>query len=74
MFYASDLASLVQTWLERLENPNYPDAYRDALSDCTYEIMDFMNKAINEELETLSKLNPRQIDDWNERAIKQTAG
>ena len=74
MFYASDISAIIATWLERLENPNYPDAYRDALSDCTYELISFMNKLINDQLEVLSKLTPEQREAINEQCIKQAAG
>lgn len=73
MFYVSDLAALVETWLQRLQSLEYPDAYRDALSDCTYEVIEFMNNAINEEMKALSKLTPGQKDDWKNEYFKQAA-
>jgi hypothetical protein len=72
MFYASDLATLISIWLGRMDNPSLPDAYRDALSDCTYELINLVNKGINDELNALS---PTQQEQDNEQEfLRQTAG
>jgi hypothetical protein len=44
------LQKLASRWQERLDNPNQPTAYKDALSECIYDINCLINHSIEEEL------------------------
>ena len=50
MVYVSDLQGLVSVWQDRLDNYSYPSAYRDAVSECIYELNNLINKSIEEEI------------------------
>ena len=52
MIYISDLQELVSVWQDRLDNYFYPLAYRDAVSECIYELNNLINKSIEEEIES----------------------
>ena len=50
MLYASELAELMSQWMARVNDTSFPDPYRDALRDCTYELKTLVNKSIEDEL------------------------
>ena len=46
MIWISDIQQLVNSWQERLDSPVQPSSYKDALSECIYDL----NKLINDKL------------------------
>lgn len=51
MIYISDLQQLSNSWTERLGNSAQPLPYRDALSECIYELNNLISKSIKEEFD-----------------------
>ena len=51
MIYSSDINQLISEWTEMLDNPIYPQPYKDALFECCYELNKLVDKSIKEELE-----------------------
>ena len=51
MIYVTGLQRIVASWQDRLEHIAYPKDYTDALSECIYELNNFINKSIEEELD-----------------------
>ena len=49
MLYESDVVSLLSQWQDRLNEHNREQPYRDALSDCIYELNCLMDKNFAEE-------------------------
>lgn len=49
MIYVSDLQQLVSVWTERLGNNSQPSSYKDALSECIYELNNLISTSILEE-------------------------
>ena len=50
MLYLSDLQALIKSWTERLDSPAQPLFYKDALSECIYELNQVINKALLDEM------------------------
>ena len=50
MIYPSDLQHLCASWSERVANHSYPPDYRDAISECLYDVSNLVDKAITDEL------------------------
>lgn len=50
MVTVADLQKLTSQWQERLDNPNQPTDYKDALFECIYDINCLINHSIEEEL------------------------
>jgi len=46
MVYISDLQQLVSQWTERMGSSAQPLSYRDALSECIYELNCLINKTL----------------------------
>lgn len=51
MICVSDVQQLIHDWTERLGNPAQPSPYKDALSECIYELNNLINRSIQEELD-----------------------
>ena len=63
MITISDLQKLQQSWQDRLDSTIQPLAYRDALSECIYDISVLINSSIEEELSYQDFLS-QQADDY----------
>ena len=50
MIAVTDLQKLASQWAERMDRPSYPLSYRDALSECIYELNCLINKTLLDEL------------------------
>ena len=50
MIYVADLQKLMSSWQERMESPVQPSAYKDALSECIYDLNNLILRAIEDEL------------------------
>lgn len=50
MIYISDLQQLANKWTERMNNPTQSFDYRNALSECVYELNQLINKTLLDEL------------------------
>lgn len=57
MVYISDLQKLIGTWMERINNPVHSLSYKDAISDCIYELNEIVNKAVIDQLDYESMLD-----------------
>lgn len=64
MLYITDVQQLVSHWLERLETETQPQAYRDALSDCIYDLHSLVDKALMEELDYKEMLEEQYADSY----------
>jgi hypothetical protein len=49
MIYTNDLQKLSDSWKERLSNNTQPLSYKDALSECIYELDNLICRSIEEE-------------------------
>ena len=47
MVYISDLQPLINSWQERLHNQYQPTPYKDALSECIYDLNQCINNSID---------------------------
>lgn len=63
MICVSDVQQLIQGWTERLGNPAQPAPYRDALSECVYDLNNLINRSIQEELSYQDYLE-QQADEY----------
>jgi len=50
MIYISDLQQLANKWTERMNNPAQSFDYRNALSECIYELNQLINKTLLDEM------------------------
>ncbi len=50
MVTIADLQQLISGWSERLSSQSQPSAYKDALSECIYDLNQLINHSIEEEL------------------------
>ena len=50
MIYPSDLQHLCTSWSERISDHNYPPDYRDALSECLFDINSLIDKTVMDEM------------------------
>ena len=50
MIYISDVQQLADKWTERMNNPTQSFDYRNALSECIYELNQLINKALLDEM------------------------
>lgn len=50
MIWISDIQQLVSNWQERLDNPSQPSSYKDALSECIYDLNCLINDKLIEEM------------------------
>ena len=63
MIYVSDLQHLISQWTDRMRNHAHPSSYRDAISECIYELSKVINSSIEEELSYQDFLS-QQADDY----------
>lgn len=61
MLYGADIDYLISLWTERMNNTAFPSPYRDALTDCVYELQSLLNETIEKELITMA---PQHSDTW----------
>lgn len=50
MIYINDIQQLADKWTERMNNPAQSFDYRNALSECIYELNQLVNKALLDEM------------------------
>jgi hypothetical protein len=50
MIYISDIQQLADKWTERMNNPTQSFDYKNALSECIYELNQLINKTLLDEL------------------------
>jgi len=50
MIYISDLQQLANKWTERMNNPAQSFDYRNAISECIYELNQLINKTLLDEM------------------------
>lgn len=50
MIYINDVQQLADKWTERMNNPYQSLEYKDALSECIYELNQLINKTLLDEL------------------------
>ena len=50
MIYISDIQQLADKWTERMNNPAQSFDYRNALSECIYELNQLINKTLLDEM------------------------
>ena len=72
MIYVSDINKLVSSWIERLNDPRFTQAYKDALSDCVYDVTTLVSSVIEEETKAVQE-NERIIHNGVPNAKKSIA-
>jgi len=50
MIYISDVQQLADKWTERMNNPAQSFDYRNALSECIYDLNQLINKTLLDEM------------------------
>lgn len=55
MIYISDINKLLSLWTDRMSDPRQPQAYKDGVSDCIYELSSLVRGVIEEEMIQLEK-------------------
>jgi hypothetical protein len=50
MITVSDIQQLLASWTERLDTSFQPSSYKDALSECIYELNQLINKTLLDEM------------------------
>ena len=50
MIYISDIQQLADKWTERMNNPAQSFDYRNALSECVYELNQLINKTLLDQM------------------------
>jgi hypothetical protein len=50
MIYISDIQQLADKWTERMNNPAQSFDYKNALSECIYDLNQLINKTLLDEL------------------------
>ena len=50
MIYISDIQQLADKWTERMNNPTQSFDYRNALSECVYELNQLINKTLLDQM------------------------
>ena len=50
MIYISDVQQLADKWTERMNNPSQSFDYRNALSECIYDLNQLINKTLLDEM------------------------
>jgi len=67
MIYISDIQQLADKWTERMNNPAQSFDYRNALSECIYELNQLINHSILDELteeDASDYLHSQEADDY----------
>ena len=62
MIYLSDLQQLIASWTERMGNPTHTSSYRDAVSECLYELNCLLEKALNDQLSAQDYIAQQEAD------------
>ena len=72
MIYLSDIQNLISEWTERMDLIVYPQSYRDAISDCIYDLNNLVDDAIKEEMQAeeffWSQMEGKSCSDNQEKA------
>ena len=50
MIYISDVQQLADKWTERINNPTQSFDYKNAISECIYELNQLINKTLLDEM------------------------
>lgn len=50
MIYISDIQQLADKWTERMNNPTQSFDYKNAISECIYELNQLINKTLLDEM------------------------
>ena len=50
MIYINDVQQLADKWTERMNNPTQSFDYKNALSECIYELNQLINKTLLDEM------------------------
>ena len=50
MIYISDIQQLADKWTERMNNPAQSFDYRNALSECVYDLNQLINKTLLDQM------------------------
>ena len=50
MIYISDIQQLANKWTERMNNPTQSFDYKNAISECIYDLNQLINKTLLDEL------------------------
>ena len=50
MIYITDLQQLINNWQGRVDSAVYPSSYKDGVMDCIYELNQFINKTLLDEM------------------------
>lgn len=64
MITVSDMQQLLASWTERLNTSFQPSPYKDALSECIYELNQLITHSIDEELSYQEYLDSWTADDY----------
>lgn len=64
MITVSDIQQLIASWEERLDTSFQPSSYKDALSECIYELNQLITSSIDEELSYQEYLDSWAADDY----------
>lgn len=64
MLYINDLSTLLSQWTARMQNPTYPQPYRDAIFECCYELNNLIQNTINEELSAHEYFDSVEADSY----------
>lgn len=62
MIYFSQLTGLLSQWEGRLQQPDLPQAYKDALRDCSYELSSLMDNECEEEALASINFIPEDVE------------
>ncbi len=55
MIDVSDINKLISLWTDRLSDPRQPQAYKDGVSDCIYELSSLVRGVIEDEMIQLKR-------------------
>jgi hypothetical protein len=64
MICVSDLQQLISSWQERMNKQAHPFEYKNALSECIYDLNQLINHSIEEELDYKEMLDSWKADNY----------
>lgn len=64
MITISDIQQLIASWTERRDTSFQPSPYKDAISECIYELNQLIAHSIDEELSYQEYLDSWTADDY----------
>ena len=64
MICVSDLQQLISSWQERMGKQTHPLEYKNALSECIYDLNQLINHSIEEELDYKEMLDSWEADNY----------